>query len=214
MPMYWQPGDQIVLREIFRGRVWSGRPCTVVEDTPIRLVVFSGAGVRWMRPCRPDGGPMRIQEGNWVLREDVWTVEALRIISPGTRHSILLLWSAGFEELLLWYVNLEDPFVRTPIGFDYLDRLLDIEVAPDLSRWKWKDKDEVEEAVARGIMTSQKAREVRAEGEGVIRALDARRPPFSEPWDRWRPDPEWATPGFPVGWDDLCRYPAVGGQLG
>ena len=31
---------------------------------------------------------------------------------------------------------------RTPIGFDYLDRLLDIEIAPDLSRWKWKDEDE------------------------------------------------------------------------
>ena len=42
MTKYWQPGDQIVLREIWRGKVWSGRTCTVVEDGPSRLVLYSG----------------------------------------------------------------------------------------------------------------------------------------------------------------------------
>ena len=213
MPKYWKPGDQVVLREIWRGKVWSGRPCTVGEDTPSRLVLYSGAGVRWMKPCDLAGVRLRIPEDEWALREDVWTLEVLRIVTPGARHSVLLLWSAGFEEFLLWYVNLEDPLVRTDVGFDYKDRLLDIEIAPDLSGWKWKDEDELEEAVARGIVTSQQAGEIRAEGERVIAALDARRPPFNEPWDRWRPDPDWPTPGFPDGWYDLGRYPAVGGQL-
>ena len=135
------------------------------------------------------------------------------IITPGSRHSILLLWAAEFREFLLWYVNLEDPMVRTHIGFDYLDRLLDIEIAPDLSRWKWKDEDELEDAVACGILTSQEAHVIRAEGEAVIAALDAGQPPFDELWDRWRPDPGWPTPGFPEGWSDLCKYPAVGGRL-
>ena len=110
-------------------------------------------------------------ERNWVLREEAWTVEALRIVAPGSRHSILLFWTAGFREFLLWYVNLEDPMVRTPIGFDYLDRLLDIEIAPDLSRWKWKDEDELEEAVAHGILTSQEAHVIRAEGESCDRSV-------------------------------------------
>ena len=103
--------------------------------------------------------------------------------------------------------------VRTPIGFDYLDRLLDIEISPDLSRWKWKDEDELEEAVARGIVTSQEAHVIRAEGESVIAALDAGHPPFDEPWDRWRPDPRWPAPEFPEGWRDLTKYPARGGRL-
>ena len=103
--------------------------------------------------------------------------------------------------------------VRTPIGFDYLDRLLDIEISPDLSRWEWKDEDELEEAVARGIVTSQEAHVIRAEGESVIAALDAGHPPFDEPWDRWRPDPCWPTPSFPEGWRDLTKYPARGGNL-
>ena len=213
MTKHWQPGDQIVVREIWRGKVWSGRTCTVVEDGPSRLVLYSGAGAYWMRPSRPEGGPLRMPEKNWVLREESWTVEALRIVAPGSRHSILLFWTAGFREFLLWYVNLEDPMVRTPIGFDYLDRLLDIEIAPDLSRWKWKDEDELEEAVARGILTSQAAHVIRAEGESVIAALDAGHPPFDEPWDHWRPDPGWPTPDFPEGWRDLTKYPARGGSL-
>ena len=213
MTMRWQPGDHIVLREIWRGRVWSGRPYTVVEDGPCQLVLCAKAGVRWVKPCRTDGAALRIREPGWVLREDAWSTEALRIVIPGSRHSVLLLWTAGFGELLLWYVNLEEPLTRTAIGFDYLDQLLDIEIAPDLSGWKWKDEDEVEEAVARGVMTRGDAESARDEGERVIAALDAREPPFDEAWERWRPDPGWAAPVLPDGWDDLCRYPARGGDF-
>ena len=56
MIQYRHPGDRIVLREIWRGRIWSGRPYTVVEDTPGRLVIYSSGGVRWMKPVRMDGG--------------------------------------------------------------------------------------------------------------------------------------------------------------
>ena len=142
MTRHWQPGEHILLREISRGQVWSGRPYTVVEDTPCGLVLYSGAGVRWMRPARPDGINLRMREPTWVLREDTWYTEALRIVTPGSHHSVLLLWTTGFRELMLWYVNLEDPLIRTPIGFDYLDQLLDIEVAADLSEWRWKDEDQ------------------------------------------------------------------------
>ncbi len=213
MTRFWEPGDQLVLREIWLGRVWSVRPCTVVEDTPNRLVLYSGAGVRWMMPCDPAGVRLRIPDDEWVLREDVWTLEVLRIITPGSRHCILLIWTEGFREFLLWYVNLEDPFVRTAIGFDYKDRLLDIEIAPDLSRWKWKDEDELREAVGRGVLTAEEAQVFRAEGEEVIAALEERRPPFDERWDLWRPDADWPVPGFPEGWSDLRKYPAVGGVL-
>ena len=209
----WQSEDHVVLREIWRGWVWSGRPYTVVEDGPRRLVLYAKAGVRWMRPCRADGTVLRIREQGWVLREDAWATEALRIVTPGSRHSVLLLWTAGFGELLLWYVNLEEPLTRTAIGFDYLDQLLDIEVAADLSRWKWKDEDELEEAVVRGVITAGDAGVIRNEGERVIAALGAGESPFNEPWERWRPEPGWTAPGLPDGWDDLGRYPARGGDF-
>ena len=129
--------------------------------------------------------------------ENVRNIEALRIVTPGSRHSVMLLWTAGFQKLLLWYVNLEDPLIRTPIGFDYLDQLLDIEIAPDLSQWNWKDEHEFEEAVASVMLTPEEADLVRTEGESVIAALGAGAPPFDEPWGQWRPDPGWSIPSFP-----------------
>ena len=207
MTHHWQPGDHVVLREIWHGRVWSGRPYIVVEDSPNRLLLYAGAGVRWVKPDPSD----RLLKPAWVLREDTWYTEALRIVTPGSHHSILLLWTAGFRDLLLWYVNLEAPMIRTPIGFDYLDQLLDIEIAPDLSAWNWKDEDEFEDAVTASLLTSEEAHLVRAEGEKVIAALYARHPPFDEPWPEWRPNPDWTPPVLPEGWNDLHKYPTFGG---
>ena len=31
---------------------------------------------------------------------------------------------------------------RTPMGFDYMDQMLDIVVAPDFSWYRWKDEPE------------------------------------------------------------------------
>ena len=200
-----------MLREIWRGQVRSGRPYTVVEDTPSRLLLYAGAGVRWMRPVGPDGAPLKMRPASWTLREEIATEETLRIITPGSRHSIILFWTAAFAEHLQWYVNLEDPLIRTPIGFDYLDQMLDVVIAADLSGWTWKDEDEFEATVARGILSTEDAAVIRAEGERVIAALDARRSPFDEPWDRWRPNPSWPAASLPIGWNDLGMYPAYGG---
>ena len=190
--------------------MWSGRPYTIVEDTPKRLVMYMGAGVRWMRPVRLDGSAIHGREWHWTLEEAVWPIEALRIVTPGSHHSVLLLWTEGFAEFLKWYINLEDPLTRSTIGFDYLDLLLDIEIAPDLSAWNWKDEDELEDAVANGMITPQKADLIRAEGIRVIEALNERASPFDEQWHLWRPNSRWNHPGLPDGWDDLEENPAMG----
>ena len=156
--------------------------------------MYMGAGVRWVRPVRADGSAIHGRELNWALGESVWPIEALRIVTPGRHHSVLLLWTKGFGEFLKWYVNLEGPLTRSATGFDYLDQLLDIEIAPDLSAWNWKDEDELEDAVANGLTTPRKADLIRAEGTRVIEALDERAPPFDEQWHLWRPDPQWESP--------------------
>ena len=35
-------------------------------------------------------------------------------VAPGSRRSILLFWTAGFREFLLWYVNLETRWPAPP----------------------------------------------------------------------------------------------------
>ena len=204
MTTRFHPGSHITLREIWHNRVWTARPYTVVEDTPDRLLLYAPAGIRWMKPNPPD----RLRGPTWTLQEDEWYTEALRMTAPGARHSVLLIWTAGFSELLLWYVNIERPMIRTAIGFDYLDQLLDIEIAPDLSAWNWKDEDEFQAAIAAGLLTPDEARAVRTEGESVIAALAARRPPFDEPWAHWRPNPAWTPPALAADWGD--RHPGVG----
>ena len=213
MTRYWQPGDHIVLREIWRGRIWSGRPYTVAADTSERLVIYMAAGSHWMRPVHQDGSAIHGREPDWTLDEAIWPIEALRIVEPGRHHSVLLLWTEGFGEFLRWYVNLEEPLTRSAIGFDYLDQLLDIEIAPDLSAWHWKDEDELEDAIGSGLITLQKAELIRAEGNRVIEALETGQPPFDEPWDTWRPDPRWHSPALFTGWNDLRAYPARGGDF-
>lgn len=210
---YWRSGDQITLREIWRGQVWSGRPYTIVEDAPHGLVMYMGAGTRWMRPSNSDGTAIHGRELHWTLRESVWPIEALRIVTPGRYHSTLLLWEEGFGEFIRWYINLEDPLTRSTTGFDYLDWLLDIEIAPDLSVWNWKDADELEDAVYKGLITPKKGDFIRAEGNRVIRALEEKAPPFDEPWPLWRPDPQWTIPNLTDGWDDLVENPALGGDV-
>ena len=41
MTRFLQRGDQVVLREIWRGRIWSGRPYTIVKDTHGQLIIWA-----------------------------------------------------------------------------------------------------------------------------------------------------------------------------
>lgn len=48
--------------------------------------------------------------------------------------------ACGYARADARYVNIEEPWQRTPIGFDSRDHLLDIVVTVDLSTWHWKDE--------------------------------------------------------------------------
>ena len=199
----WKPGDQIVLREVWRGRVWSGRPVIVVEDSPDLLALYMPTGTGWKKPTTPHGGRLRMPAEDWALVDDRQPVDALSLVTPAAAHSVRLFWSQGHTRFEGWYVNLEDPLRRSLIGFDYMDQILDIVISPDLSEWRWKDEDELQEAQALGIIAAEKARMLRAEGEQVVARMQVGGPPFSDGWEHWRPDPAWPVPQLPDGWDVL-----------
>lgn len=202
MSWRWQAGAQVVLREIWRGRVWSGRPVTVVQDMPELVALHIPPGTRWRPPRMRDGRPLRVPGDDWVLGDAVWFGGTLRLTQPGAAHSVEALFNEK-GAFVCWYVNLEEPLRRTAMGFDYMDQTLDIVIAADLSAWWWKDEDEFAEAQAKGIYSPEQARAIRAEGERVIEVVRAGGPPFSDGWERWRPDPGWSLPTLPAGWDAL-----------
>ena len=198
----FSPGDAVTVREVWQGKIWTVRALTVVRDAPALLALYQPAGAPWKRPYGHDGRPLRLPLEPWTLRDDTLPETALRLIVPGEAHSVALIWREGWR-LACWYINLEEPFLRTEIGFDYMDQTLDIVVEPDMSSWRWKDEDEFADGIATGIYWPEQAQAIRLEGERALARLLARKPPFDERWEGWRPDPEWRVPEIGTGWETV-----------
>lgn len=197
----FEPGDAVALREIWQEQVWSVRPATVVSDANNLLMFYLPTGVRWMCPRAPGGDWSRIPEARWELGERSWDdTRVLSFARPGEAHAILLFFEEDWSPRT-WYVNLQEPLRRVPIGFDYMDQHLDALVTIDRSGWSWKDEDELAEAIRRGVIPADEEPRLRAEGERAVRRILDREPPFDRDWGVWRPDPSWLVPLLPEGWD-------------
>jgi hypothetical protein len=193
-------GDEVLLREIWQGSVWSVRPVTVARDTPGALALYIPPGTRWLRPRRPDGGPKRIPGGDWILRDARWYNHVLRVTPPGEPYSVMPIWGEDWV-LRSWYINIEEPVRPSAFGYDYMDWTLDVIVAADFSGYHWKDETEMNQALKRGVYDAAHVQHVREAGERAIEHLLSRRPPFDEGWDGWRPDPRWGIPPLPERWE-------------
>jgi hypothetical protein len=198
------PGEAVVLREVWRGRIWTGRPVTVVADGEDGLMFFVPVGARGFVPHTLDGAPLHafvdVEGDAWEVCPTTWTeTNVLSFAEEGRPHATLAFWDAAWA-FRGWYVNLQTPLRRTAIGFDYLDQELDAWIERDGS-WGWKDEDELERSVAAGIWTPAEAERFRREGEHAVERVLERRPPFDRDWSWWRPDPAWQIPELPPGWD-------------
>ncbi len=136
-----------------------------------------------------------------ALVDAQWWYRTLRLMFPGRAHSVWLSWQPPADTFLGYYVNLEEPFRRTSIGFDTNDHSLDVVVAPDWS-WSWKDKELFDRQVHDGDFSAELAAEVMREAESVIAAVESRSSPFSDGWDAWLPDPAWTNPVLPENWNN------------
>lgn len=196
IPAHWQPGDAITLRYLTRdGRPGMAWPFTVVEDTDDRVALFIPAGATYKRWGRDAAGRRALVDGAW--RSDV-----LRLMFPGCGYSIWLFWreSAGVRQLAYYYVNMEEPFRHSEIGFDTNDHMLDIVVEPDLSSWRWKDDAEFEQRIVDGVYSRDFGQSVHRESETVVRRIEEHAPPFDHSWDDWRPAPTWQPPRLSERW--------------
>jgi hypothetical protein len=203
--MSWEPGAAIVRRSVKDGVVRSGHAMRVVQDEPELIALYLCPGSVGMQRKGRRGGP-----GGRQMLPDGWTGEyeertwhsahLLILYRPGDAYSVSLFWREADGVLDYWYVNLEDPWRRTALGFDTWDHTLDIVVTADLSSWRWKDEDELAWAQENGLFTAEQAGAIRAEGARAARAIEARAWPYQEGWERWRPEPRWGPLALPPGW--------------
>jgi hypothetical protein len=204
---FFKRGDQIAIREIWQGRVWSARPVIVEQDTPELMALYLPPGTLGKKPRTIDGEevtPITRVQAEWLLADNVWPEdgESIRLMIPGKPYSVLCFWLEKHSIHRDWYINLEDPLYRTSIGFDYMDQLLDIIVESDLSDWHWKDEDEFQEAQELGLISPEKAGNLRTEGEKVVEMLLSGESVFNG-WEHWKPDPAWEIPTLPEGWEKV-----------
>ena len=197
----FEPGESVALREIWNGRVWSARAAIVVEDREDQTSFFVPAEAMRMAPVR-DGALLRIPEDRFELAPRTsGDAPALSFGWPDRWYGTLLFFHPDGRPRN-WYVNLQEPLRRTDVGFDYLDLKLDVIVELDGSV-RWKDEDELAEAIALGLIPVEDEARLRAEGERAVRRIVDREPPFDRDWTTWRPDPAWPAPALPEDWDRL-----------
>jgi hypothetical protein len=198
-----QPGDHTVLRDIQAGKPLLILPVTVVKDEP-------GVLALWVSPGTPvlvgDFGSeshtreaiRRVVLGDWVMKRRKWEGRgSLSISQPGTPWRMMVFWNGPDEVVSSWYINLESPLQRVADGLDYSDKILDVLVAPDRTSWRWKDEDEVDEAVRRGYFTPEEVAELYRTGEEAAETVMAAEPPYDWSWADWKPNPEWGVPRLP-----------------
>jgi len=112
-------GSDVVLREVWRGRIWTLRPATLAQDNRELVAPHLAPGTRCKHPRGPDGELVRLP-GKWRLLDDVWLWSTLRLHAPGTGQEV---WPARRDphSFSSGYVNLQEPLRRTTLGFDYMD---------------------------------------------------------------------------------------------
>jgi predicted RNA-binding protein associated with RNAse of E/G family len=196
----WVRGNEIVMREVWLGRVWTAMPAVVVEDGTDQRVFFIPAGTRVKYAVDKEGRELRLYRDEWTLADHVTKRHILGFSWPGSGHAVLAIWDPGWR-FTGWYINLEASLGRRGRFYDFVDHCLDVLIPPDRTRWTWKDEEELEEAVRLGIYTKQQASAFRHEGERAARRVLAGEPPFDQDWSGWRPDPAWQVPALRDGWD-------------
>jgi hypothetical protein len=187
----FKPGQTIELREVWRGKTWELRTAIVVEDTPDLIGLWTPPNSDAFFAVDGQGKPMRMPTSDWTLaRAKTFASGSLGLHVPGEQHSVIVIYDPppGYGP---WYINIESDLERTERGFEYEEHVLDIVVERDLSAWRWKDEDELEQAVTLGMFTPEQAKEFRAEGERALEWLLSRRPPYDCDWQSWRPPQEW-----------------------
>jgi predicted RNA-binding protein associated with RNAse of E/G family len=134
------------------------------------------------------------------MQDWIWQKSRFLIVKkPGKYFSTYLMWHDVSDQFRGWYVNFERPFTRAPIGVDTLDLELDLIINPDHT-WHWKDKEEFEEGVRRGVISKNTAWQVELAKEEVLRRLATRTFPFDGSWIDWQPDDAWGIPTLPPDW--------------
>jgi hypothetical protein len=159
-------------------------------------------GTIYKHPQAIDGTPVpHFLPDEWLLVDTQWRGGgALYLAQPGQWYVLLGFLGDDNQRIEQWYVNLQTPYQRTRMGFDYLDQELDIVINCELTAWSWKDEEKFIDAQRRERIPVEQAAHVRRVGESIVQQLKARSLTLPESWRSWRPPEQWVIPPLPHDW--------------
>ena len=193
--MAWQHGDVIVHREVWRGTPWLASPVVVVEDGAGLLATYIPEEMPLAFPPSADGRPHP-----WAGKER-WTGHGVLVLRrPGEAYSVWHFWDGPERRFAGWYLNVEEPFRRTAVGYDTQDLELDLWL-PVGGAWRFKDEEQLEVRVREGRYTEAQVAGARRVGGEVGAMLDRGERWWDERWASFAPEPGWRAPAFPDGWE-------------
>lgn len=195
--------------------VWRGRPDEGVGyviagrallDTPEVHAIVQPTGSQVARRVGRRGGPRgrSMLPGGWDGTHQVseWTgPTAVRLYPVGRPYAVLRWWDRQTRRYFGWYLNPERPWVRTSVGFDGADLILDVTVTDDCSAWALKDEDELDWSLEVGKISAAGHAAAHQAAATAIADLEARVWPFDEA--AWPPLPDEFLEPVPLaeGWD-------------
>jgi predicted RNA-binding protein associated with RNAse of E/G family len=204
---YRPKGEVVHIRYVLSdGRIEMCWPCRVIEDSHDSLALFIAAGTKYKAEPKRTAAQKRASPSPPVPRNEyVWRSDTLRLMFPGRSHSVWLFWESreGRRSFSKYFVNLEEPFRRTAIGFDTQDHTLDVLVQPD-GTWAWRDETEFDNHVREGFFTPALVQAVRSEAARVIDDISRGVHPCLKGWSTWTPDPRWKIPDIAPGWETVA----------
>ena len=148
------------MREVWRNKVYSICPVRVAKDSTGWTALCLPPQTIALYPHTRQGVPIRIPVDEWILDGEPWTgSDVLYLVHAGLGYTFTGSWNED-HSFKGWKFDLVEPVRRTPLGFDYMDQLLDIIVSADRLTWRWKDEEEVRGAQTSGIFTEEQVREL------------------------------------------------------
>lgn len=202
----WAEGAPVVWRSRPQGDVGYVFACRVLIDDTQMAAVVQPTGAPVAHRVTQRGGPRGRSSlpGTWTGERitEVWGGPTMVRLHPvGRDYSVIREWDPTSDSFTGWYVNLETSWVRTAVGFDSRDNILDLVVDDECLHWHLKDEDELAFAVEVGTMTAVDADGVRRAAAIASDAIDRKAWPFQEEtWDFLRPT-DVSVVAMPIGWE-------------
>jgi len=186
----FQPGDRVAIREVLRGRVWTSRPVVVVEDSDDQFVSYLAPGTIIDYPRGVQHGRDTFTKwlsGEWELGDKEFHAPGMLRIAPTGQPFEVFAPVTSDLGVTSWYVNFQQPLMRTLQGFDTMDETLDLLVAADFSSCQRKDDDELQLALEMGVYSQSEAQRILDSCVAVEKALDCGAVPWDRGWQDWPP---------------------------